>query len=68
MKKTRLFCKKTEKKKIKQDRRSKERKTAKDEKHELQLALGETKKERSRKTENADKEKKIASQSKKEIW
>jgi hypothetical protein len=40
MKKTRLFCKKTKK-----GRRSKERKTAKEEKRELQLTLGETKKE-----------------------
>jgi hypothetical protein len=53
-----LQKKKQKKKKSKQDRRSKERKTAKDEKHELQITLGETKKERSRKTENADKEKK----------
>jgi hypothetical protein len=47
MKKTRLFCKKNGKQKQTRQKikRKKERKTAKEEKHELQLTLGETKKE-----------------------
>jgi hypothetical protein len=45
MKKTRLFCPKKTENKSKQDKRSEERKTEKEEKHELKLTLGETKKE-----------------------
>jgi hypothetical protein len=66
MKKTRLFCEKPENK-SKQDRRSKERKTAKEEKHELQLTLGETKKEGPEKNRKCGQAKKIAKKSKKEI-
>jgi len=58
-----------QKNKSKQERRSKERKTAKEEKHELQLTLKRNEKRRSRKTENADKEKKNSiAKAKREIW